>query len=231
MPQVSASFDNYWNSDWAYPITIIDHRQGTPKDLIHLRTDLRANAAVLDDWVKTAEAAPRTWATAWASLAPTLLPGKASIHQDNPNIGNDTPPQQAAEQILAFFGRSRADVVSISAYLIPPDAVLETASELSRQGVQFKALTNSLASNNHVAAHTAYRHRRRQILDAGVELYELRPHAPERTLFEAQEFTAEHIGLHAKILVLDQRRVFVGTLLPAGSELPGGICTHWETPP
>ena len=141
-----------------------------------------------------------------------MLPGKATIHQDNPDIADDAPPEQAAGQVLAMFGRTEADVVSISAYLIPPDDVLHTINDLSQRDVQIKALTNSLASNNHVAAHTAYRHRRKQLLEAGVELHELRPHAPERTRFEAPGFTAEHIGLHAKILVLDKRFVFVGTL-------------------
>lgn len=141
-----------------------------------------------------------------------MLSGKAKIHQDYPDILGDVPPRQAAEHVLELFALTEADVVSISAYLIPPDSVLHTASKLSERGVQIRALTNSLASNNHVAAHTAYRHRREQILDAGVTLHELRPHAAERARFEAPGFTAEYIGLYAKILVLDRRLVFVGTL-------------------
>ena len=50
------------------------------------------------------------------------------------------------------------------------------------------------------------------MLEAGVELYELRPDATERTHIEAPGFTARKIGLHAKILVLDKRLVFVGTI-------------------
>jgi putative cardiolipin synthase len=46
---------------------------------------------------------------------------------------------------------------------------------------------------------------------AGVDLYELRPDAPERSQFEAPGFNADHIGLHAKILVLDRQKLFVGT--------------------
>ena len=212
MPQITTSFDTYWNSDWAFPVAIVDHVKGTPEQLNRLLGKLRANAAILDDWAESVAAEPRNWATQWAALAPTMLPGTATIHQDNPEIGDDAPPEQAARKILAMLAKTEADVVSISAYLIPPDDVLRSINDLSQRGVRIKALTNSLASNNHVAAHTAYRHRRKQLLDAGVVLHELRPHAPERTRFEAPGFTAEHIGLHAKILVLDKRLVFVGTL-------------------
>jgi len=102
--------------------------------------------------------------------------------------------------------------MSVSAYLIPSESLLQIVRELSDRGVRIRALTNSLASNNHIAAHTAYRHRRKQILEAGVELYELRPDAAERAQFEAPGITARHVGLHAKILILDKRLVFVGTI-------------------
>ena len=102
--------------------------------------------------------------------------------------------------------------MSISAYLIPSDALLQTARELTDRGVKIRALTNSLASNNHIAAHTAYRHRRKQIVEAGVDLHELRPDPADRKHFEAPGFGAETVRLHAKILVLDQRLVFVGTI-------------------
>ena len=212
MPQITNSFDTYWNSDWAFPVAIVDHRKGTQAELNQLRGSLRENASVLNDWVEGSAAEPRNWLAQWAALAQTMLPGKATIHQDNPDFADDASPVRAAAQILALFGQTETDAVSISPYLIPPEDVLHTIDQLSQQGVRIKALTNSLASNNHVAAHTAYRHRRKQLLEAGVALHELRPQAPERTRFEAPGFTAEHIGLHAKILVLDKRLVFVGTL-------------------
>ena len=212
LPQITSSFDTYWNSTWAFPVASVNHRHGTQEGLNRLRGKLRANAATLDDWIESVAAGKHDWAVQWAALAPTMLPGKATIHQDHPDIADDVPQVQAARQILGFLPQTETDVVSISAYLIPTEDLLHTLDQLSQRDVRIKALTNSLASNNHVAAHTAYRHRRKQLLEAGVELHELRPHAPERALFEAPGFTADHIGLHAKILVLDKRLVFVGTL-------------------
>jgi putative cardiolipin synthase len=119
---------------------------------------------------------------------------------------------QAADHISRLFSTASKDAMSISAYLVPSDELLAMAQALTDRGVRVRALTNSLASNNHTPAHTAYRHRRKQIIEAGVELHELRPDPAERGHFEAPGFGAEIVRLHAKILVLDQRLVFVGTI-------------------
>ena len=211
LPQVSTSFDSYWNSGWAWPVTVVDHRQGTLAQLDQLRDRLRDNAAILDPWLADAGVAQDALPGRWAGLARRLLPGSAQLHQDDPHIESGLPVQ-AAGLAVDYLGKSREDVMSISAYLIPTDAVLRIAAELTQQGVRIRALTNSLASNNHIPAHTAYRHRRRQIVEAGVELHEMRPDAPGRAGFEAPGFTAGHVGLHAKLLVLDRRYSFVGTI-------------------
>jgi len=212
LPEISAAFDVYWNSGWAFPITIVDHKQASEQDLVQLRVDLRANAAVMDAWLATSGTEPRNWPERWAELARTMLPGEATILQDDPHFEEGAPPVQAADHIRKIFSKTNEDVMSVSAYLIPSESLLQIVRELSDRGVRIRALTNSLASNNHIAAHTAYRHRRKQILEAGVELYELRPDAAERAQFEAPGITARHVGLHAKILILDKRLVFVGTI-------------------
>ena len=212
LPEISASFDDYWNSGWAYPVTLVDQRAPDAAALASLRKRLRTNAAVLDDWLASANTDPQTLPARWARLAGTLLPGKAHVLEDNPHFEGESLPVQAADHISRLFSTTREDVMSVSAYLIPSDELLAMTQALTDRGVKVRALTNSLASNNHIPAHTAYRHRRKQIVEAGVELHELRPDPAERGHFEAPGFAAETVRLHAKILVLDQRLVFVGTI-------------------
>ena len=212
LPEISASFDDYWNSGWAYPVTIVDHRRAEASELSSLRKRLRSNASVLDDWQAAADTDPQTLPARWAGLAGTLLPGKARVLEDNPHFEGESLPMQAADHISRLFSTTNKEAMSISAYLIPSDDLLKMAQTLTDRGVRIRALTNSLASNNHVPAHTAYRHRRKQIIEAGVELHELHPDPAERDHFEAPGFGAEIVRLHAKILVLDQRLVFVGTI-------------------
>ena len=91
--------------------------------------------------------------------------------------------------------------MSISAYLIPSDELLQMAQVLTKRGVRIRALTNSLASNNHIPAHTAYRHRRQQIIEAGVDLRELRPDPTERDHFEAPGFRLKFLSKKVELFL------------------------------
>jgi putative cardiolipin synthase len=70
-------------------------------------------------------------------------------------------------------------------------------------------LTNSLASNDVIAAFAGYSGQREALLKAGVELYELRPEpGPVRKrLFGL----GGRSGLHTKAIVFDRKDVFVGS--------------------
>jgi len=72
-------------------------------------------------------------------------------------------------------------------------------------------VTNSLATNNHVVAHTGYRHWRRELLASGVELYELRADAEALQLYVTPPTKSEALGLHAKAVVVDGERAFIGS--------------------
>ena len=50
-----------------------------------------------------------------------------------------------------------------------------TVKALNERNVRVRVLTNSLASNDMLAAHSGYAKTRRQLLKNGMELYELRP--------------------------------------------------------
>ena len=209
---ISSSFDDYWNSGWAFPVSQVNKGQVAEVDLELLRTELRNNARLLEDWLLPGDINSRDWSSEWSEVATRMIPGNARVLEDDPDIESGKLPMQAADQIIARLKQAKTDVLSLSAYLIPSEEMITVAHELTSRGVHVRALTNSLASNNHVAAHSAYRHHRKELLEAGVELYELRPDAQERTEFEADGFTAEHIGLHAKILILDKQQLFIGTL-------------------
>jgi putative cardiolipin synthase len=79
------------------------------------------------------------------------------------------------------------------------------------RGVQVRILTNSLQSNNHLAAHAAYRGYIRSLVGHGVELYELRADAVDRSLYMEHPVDDKHLGLHAKFLLVDDDQVFVGS--------------------
>ncbi len=69
-------------------------------------------------------------------------------------------------------------------------------------------ITNSLASNNHAYVHGGYFPHRRELLAAGVELYEAKVDTGlSRVTGEPADLT-----LHTKAVVIDRRIAFIGSL-------------------
>jgi putative cardiolipin synthase len=72
-------------------------------------------------------------------------------------------------------------------------------------------LTNSISSNNHLAAHSAYRNHIRQLLSGGAELHEVRVDARDRYVYMFPPADQKSLALHAKALVIDHDKVFIGS--------------------
>jgi putative cardiolipin synthase len=77
-----------------------------------------------------------------------------------------------------------------------------------------RILTNSLNSTNELAAHAGYRHNRLQLLEEGVELYELRAMlGNDRGSGQSAKMTRHgNYGLHAKLFVFDRKKLFAGSM-------------------
>jgi putative cardiolipin synthase len=101
----------------------------------------------------------------------------------------------------------------ISPYFIPGKKGAAALCELSSNGVRIRILTNSLASNDVSAVHAGYSRYRKQLLEAGVELYELDEEINKEVL---KRFTwlpvLSKSSLHAKTMVLDKKAMFVGSM-------------------
>jgi len=89
--------------------------------------------------------------------------------------------------------------------------ILRTAEHLVKRGVKVRVLTNSLASNDVAAAHAGYEKYRKKLLEAGVEVYELRPDAGQVRKEWSITGGRSIAALHTKALVVDRRSTFVGS--------------------
>jgi putative cardiolipin synthase len=168
---------------------------------------LRSKASALDKWQATYEMQPDNW----AGLANVMIHGQAELLLDKPHFESKLPTG-VAERLLQTFRASEEEIIAISAYLVMTDELLNSMQIATNNSVKVSFLTNSLASTNHVAAHSAYRHHRKAILKTGANLFTVRPDAASRTQYEVPGFTAETFGLHGKVTIIDDDQVFVGTL-------------------
>ena len=77
--------------------------------------------------------------------------------------------------------------------------------------VQVTVLTNSLAATDEPLVHTGYSRYRPQLVDAGVELYELSPTRSQRNK-RLGIFGSSTGRLHAKTAVVDGDKTFIGSM-------------------
>ena len=111
--------------------------------------------------------------------------------------------------LFGRFDRVQTELLIESAYFIPLDGGVAKLKELVDRGVRIRVLTNSLASNDVIAAFAGYSKRREAMVRNGIELYELRPEpGPVRKrLFGG----GSRAGLHTKAIVFDRKDVFIGS--------------------
>jgi putative cardiolipin synthase len=128
------------------------------------------------------------------------------------------PPEKAREKtshrifsaLDALMSNARSEVLIENAYFVPRDHGVEVAAGLQARGVKVRVLTNSLASNDVVAVHSGYQKYRDDLLERGVEIYELRPDSAMKQHWSALSWRSR-AGLHAKAMVVDRRYTVVGS--------------------
>ncbi|MGC8159689.1 phospholipase D-like domain-containing protein, partial [Salmonella enterica] len=79
--------------------------------------------------------------------------------------------------VLKLIGLARSELLIISPYFVPGDDMKAAFAKAHARGVRVRILTNSLASNDAPIAHVGYARHRQELLDRGIELYEMRSDA------------------------------------------------------
>jgi putative cardiolipin synthase len=214
-----AAFDMYWNSDWTVPIEDIVSRVPDAAAATANKVALDAFASDPSSYPRGFYDDPRHFDAEMAALASALMWGRGKLLIDDVPDKNGAPQTHAeldrtGVTIGEVASRSTEEALIQSAYLILEEGGAAAMAALIERGVTVKLATNSMAADNHLSAFVAYRKQRKRMLEAGAEVYEMRPDAKtEREQFTAEEL-AKHdtsFGLHAKTMVFDRRYVFVGS--------------------
>src|SRR3546814_704187 len=172
---------------------------------------------VIGNWLEEArtlshfEIAPQDWRDALGDLVPALHPGSSRVLADSP--GADQVHHVMPEVIQGLLESAVRDVVISNAYIVPDGEALDWLRGQVERGVRYRILTNSLASHDVPAVNAHYKQWRRDFIEAGVELYETRPDAAVKALVvDTPPVQAAFMGLHAKAIAIDGRRVFIGSM-------------------
>ncbi|ROR98784.1 putative cardiolipin synthase [Sinobacterium caligoides] len=208
--QISDTFDEFWNGPYALPaekLVAIDSQH----DGAHLEEKLTKALekkpypySLTDDLDKLqALLADYEEAFVWA---------KAEVVYDRPeSIEGESAEYGIASLMTERLLQARQRVYIESAYFVASGDTVANVAKLIDDGVDIRVLTNSLASNDVIAAHAGYAEFREALIREGVEVHELRPDSEEIRKAWSVALGASKAGLHTKALVIDDDKVFVGS--------------------
>ena len=209
---VSSSFDLYWNSKWSFAPEAISNEKPNEKEKQkgkkRLRKIIDKNSAPLN----ALGIEPGNWDNLIAKMHNQLVFSKARVVYDIPPNESSREFTRAAKEISELMRKTKKELLIVSPYFVPTEKGIEEIRELVSRGIKIHILTNSLASNDVVITHSAYKRYRKQLIEAGVELYELRADAKDRDFYSTEPLVSRWLGLHAKVIISDRARVFVGTM-------------------
>ncbi|WP_231896769.1 MULTISPECIES: phospholipase D family protein [unclassified Halomonas] len=207
VPELSRSFDMYWNHGLAQPIEryhrVADNAWLTLKTELEEWLDDNADSQYFTELRRQPRDSPPWETLHWGEgRAMWDIPGKLS---------SATPEWR--ETLLGDLTEGielNERLVIISAYFVPTEWGVKNLTELADRGVAVEIITNSLESTDAAVVHGAYAPWRETLLAHGVTLFELRPEQEAGTDEDMAVPGASASALHIKALSFDDQ-LFVGS--------------------
>jgi len=220
--QVSAVFDEYWNDRSAYPVSALIHDAREDPDEVHrLRKHLeykgdQAKASpyvqeILDSGLENGIESGHL--PGYTGGAQVIADKAAKITQKL-----DDDPGDATARVEQLMESAQRELVLVSPYFVPSDDGEAQLIRLAKRGVRVRVLTNSFAATDVAAVHAGYAPHRQALLEAGIELYELKATAYAELARQGGRqarrgwLSSSRASLHAKSYMVDRHLVFIGSL-------------------
>jgi len=209
---IATSFDAYWNSPLAYPVSALVEVLPAPG------AALEAHAAEVTAAPQTArylEALRDTGLAAQiaaGTLALDWVPMRLVADPPAKAEGTADPAQWMAADLTAALGRAAREVDLVSPSFVPGERGTAALARYPESGVKLRVITNSLAATDVAAVHAGYASRRVDLLRAGVGLYELKPDPDAAGGPRWRLVGSSAASLHGKTFAVDrQQRAYVGS--------------------
>lgn len=224
VPEVSAIFDAFWNSESAYPVASLlapnaaasleDTQVAWAQRLA--RPAARRYLEVVRQIGLLEQMRQRTLPLEWvAARVLSDQPSKVLLPADRQDV-------QMSPLLEEALGQPQRELMLVSPYFVPGEKGTQALLAMAARGVEVAVLTNSLAATDVGVVYSGYMRYRRELLRGGVRIYELKPAAePAAQPDDADRARARGIGgsragsssasLHAKTFGVDRRRIFVGS--------------------
>ncbi len=202
---VSDVFDRFWNHSRSVPMHAFAQRF-TAEDLE------RARQKISDAKKARSELVYNT--AVYTGLVQAMIGGGQSFYSAEATVVTDEPDKlitkvstdqmRLIQSLRKVIDKAEHEVIVFTPYFVPGRDGVAFWKSVIDKGVRVVLITNSLASNNHTAVHAGYAKYRKRIIEAGVELYEVRA--------DALNSNGSILTLHTKGMIIDRETVFIGSL-------------------
>jgi len=209
---VGIAFDAHWNHELALPIAALVETDDDPESLLAAYRESLEAAADRARTSRYADALRRNILAAIQADPDEITWARYRLVYDDPSKAD--PRASAVDGMVNALGEmvdeTRAELIVVSPYFVPRKAGVEYFGELRERDVRSVIITNGLASTDVSAVHSGYAPSRKPLLEAGVELWEVRPDVKIRGTEEAGTGLSRS-SLHTKAFIVDRERLFVGS--------------------
>ncbi len=218
--QVVESFDAYWNSGAAIPVSAFHGQPVSAEEVSRQRAALDESVArTAAEYYRAMAATPLGLSVTagqlefyWSRITALYdTPGKAELSRQPGTEG--TPGEELLlRQLGNLLGRAQSEMLIVSPYFVPGKQGTAALVAAAQRGVIVRVATNSLASTDVAAVHAGYKKWRRELLEGGVELFEMKPALAEEQSKRFSFTGSSSASLHAKLFIIDQQKLFVGSM-------------------
>ncbi|MGC2049489.1 MAG: phospholipase D family protein [Gallionella sp.] len=216
--EVSEQFDLYWNSKWAYPLSVF--KQEKPVQDSQIAAFRQQSDAFLEASKSSA------YADALRALKMAKLPGVAEFDYSwgSWKLVYDQPSKVEAKEVkkgthLAptlkeAMDNAESELIIVSPYFVPGSNFTKYLVGLVQSGKTVRIMTNSLGASDVSLVHAGYMRYREDLIKGGVELYEFKgvKEGPEENAKTEDYWVgSSRASLHGKFFGFDRRYLFIGS--------------------
>ena len=206
---VARSFDQFWGSDSSYPASLL-LKPAQPDDRAHFATlgERAREAPGAERYLRAMRESPLAQALAAGELPFIWAPTHLVVDDPAKGLGRSARGADLTLRLEeSLQHRLSSEFLIVSPFFVPRPIGRDMLVGLAQRGVRIRVLTNGAESADVDAACAAYRSYRKDLLQSGIELFELKRGSGR----SPQETQHADTSLHAKTFALDRVQIYVGS--------------------
>ena len=209
VPETALVFDQYWNSQSVFEVETIIRGIG---DIGAFKAHARKVLSNADATAFLQEV--RDSATEYTKGRLQLEWVNVQLVADDPvkGLGLATRAQLMTTRLSQILGGVETRLDIVSAYFVPGPEGTSWLSNIAGSDIEVRVLTNAMNTTDVLMVHAGYTKYRRELLEAGVNLYELKLRGePSDVSQQSLPLGLFGASLHAKTFAMDGERIFIGS--------------------